>query len=439
MLGFKRKKSYTKKITFIQPNLIYLKKKRKLRIEPMIYSKLKWLTPEDIECELIDARIEDVNFNIQTDLVVMSVSTLTARSAYKISAEFRKRGIPVVLGGCHVMLCPDEAKQNADVVCFGEAEITWKELIKDFKKGDLKKEYRCNGRFDFKEVKADRSIYKKYHYVPITSIEFSRGCMFNCEFCSYAPIYKQQITYREIDDVVNQIRQNPKRLYVFIDENFGNDIKKTSELLEKMIPLKTKWAAQMSVNALQNPEFVKLMAKSGCDTLFVGFETTNLETLKQMNKMANLKKDSYDIAIQNCVDNDINIAAGLIVGSDTDTYETINETYNFVSKHQVLFCNFVNLLPFPGTPFYERLKKEGRLIFDKWWLEDVAPYHTALFVTEHFSAKEMETLGYNYIKKYYTYKEIFKRFIHSRYRIKSRIKILFGNIFLKYFYIDLTA
>lgn len=428
-----------KKILFIQPNLIYLKKKRKLRIEPTIYSKLKWLTPEDIECELVDARIEDVNFNIKADLIVMSVSTLTARSAYQISAKFREKGIPVVLGGCHVMLCPDEAKENSDVICLGESEITWPELIEDFKNNCLKKEYKCDGRFDFKEVKTDRSIYKKYKYVPISSIEFSRGCIFNCEFCSYAPIYKQKVTYRNTQDVVNQMKENPKRLYIFIDENFGNDIKKTSELLELMIPVKTRWSAQMSVNSLQDPEFVKLMAKSGCDTLFVGFETTNVETLKLMNKMANLKKDSYDIAIQNCVDNNINIAAGLVVGSDTDTRETIDETYNFVSKHQILFCNFVNLLPFPGTPFYERLKSEGRLIRDKWWLEDIAPYHTALFVTQHFNAKEMETLGYNYIKKYYTYKEIFRRFIHSKYRLKQRIIILLGNIFLKYFYVDLTA
>lgn len=428
-----------KKILFIQPNLIYLKKKRKLRIEPTIYSKLKWLTPEDIECELVDARIEDVNFNIKADLVVMSVSTLTARSAYQISAKFREKGIPVVLGGCHVMLCPDEAKENSDVICLGESEITWPELIEDFKNNCLKKEYKCDGRFDFKEVKTDRSIYKKYKYVPISSIEFSRGCIFNCEFCSYAPIYKQKVTYRNTQDVVNQMKENQKRLYIFIDENFGNDIEKTSELARLMIPLKVKWAAQMSVNSLQNHDFVKLLAKSGCDTLFVGFETTNIETLKQMNKMANLKKDSYDIAIQNCVDNNINIAAGLIVGADTDTRETIDETYNFVSKHQILFCNFVNLLPFPGTPFYERLKSEGRLIFDKWWLEDIAPYHTALFVTDHFNAKEMETLGYNYIQKYYTFKEIFKRFIHSKYRLKQRIIILLGNIFLKYFYIDLTA
>lgn len=428
-----------KKITFIQPNLIYLKKKRKLRIEPTIYSKLKWLTPDDIECELIDARIEDVDFNIKTDLVVMSVSTLTARSAYKISAKFRERGIKVVLGGCHVMLCPQEAAENADVICLGEAEITWPELIEDFLMDNLKKEYVCHGRYSFKEVKVDRSIYKKYKYVPISSIEFSRGCMFNCEFCSYAPIYKQQVTYREVYDVVNQMKENPKRLYIFVDENFGNDVKKTTELAQQMIPLNVKWSAQMSVNSLQNPEFVKLLAKSGCDTLFVGFETTNIETLKQMNKMANLKKDSYDIAIQNCVDNDINIAAGLIVGSDNDTRETIEETYSFMSKHQILFCNFVNILPFPGTPFYERLKKEGRLIFDKWWLEDVAPYHTALFTTEHFNAKEMETLGFDYIKKYYTFKEIFRRFFHSKYRFKSRIKILLGNIFLKYFYVDLTA
>jgi radical SAM superfamily enzyme YgiQ (UPF0313 family) len=97
------------------------------------------------------------------------------------------------------------------------------------------------------------------------------------------------------------------------------------------------------------------------------------------------------------------------------------------------------LLPFPGTPFYNRLKENGRLIFDKWWLEDIAPYHTALFVTEHFNAEEMKTLGYDYIKKYYSYKEMFKRFIHSRYKLSTRILILLGNIFLKYYYIDLTA
>ncbi len=430
-----------KHITFIQPNLLYLKKKRKLRIEPTIYSKLKWLTPnEDFDCTLIDARIEDVDFNINTNLVVMSISTLTAKSAYYISKKFREKNIPVVFGGCHVMLCPEEAAENADVICIGESEITWPLLLEDFKNGTLKKEYKCDGtRYQLKEIKTDRSIYKKYKYVPLSSIEFSRGCKFNCEFCSYAPIYKQQITYRNPEDIIREMKENPNNNFVFVDENFGNNIEKTSELARLMIPLKIKWSAQMSVNALQNANFVKLLAKSGCKCLFIGFETTNIETLKQMNKMANLKKDSYDIAIQNCVNNDILIAAGLIVGSDNDTRETIEETYKFVSKHQIIFCNFVNLLPFPGTDFYKRLKKEGRLIFDKWWLEDIAPYHHALFITKHFNEKEMATLGYNYIKRYYTYKEIFRRFINSKYKLKSRILILLGNIFLKYFYVDLTA
>ena len=427
-------------ITFIQPNLIYLKKKRKLRIEPTIYSKLKWLTPNDIECKLIDARIDDVNYNIKTDLVVMSVSTLTSRSAYEIAEKFRERGIQVVLGGCHVMLCPEEAKEHADTICLGESEITWPRLIEDFKNNNLQKVYKCDGlRYDLQNIKSDRSIYKKYRYVPLSSIEFSRGCRFNCEFCSYAPIYKQQITFRNPEDVAREMKANSNKNFIFIDENFGNDIEKTSELARTIAPLKIKWAAQMSVNALQKPEFVKLLAQSGCKTLFIGFETTNLETLKLMNKMANLKKDSYDIAIQNCVDNDITIAAGLVVGSDTDTYETIEETYKFASKHQILFCNFVNLLPFPGTPFYDRLKKENRLIRDKWWLDDIAPYHTALFVTEHFNEEQMASLGYKYMKKYYSYKEIFRRFIHSRYRLKTRLFILIGNIFLKYFYVDLTA
>lgn len=432
--------SRKKKITFIQPNLIYIKRKRKLRIEPTIYSKLKWLTPDEYDCELIDARMEDIDFNIKTDLVVMSVSTLTSCSAYKISKEFRKRGVPVIMGGCHVSLCPEEASENADVICIGESEITWPKVLEDFKNNNLQKVYKCDGkRYDFHEIKVDRTIYKKYKYVPISSIEFSRGCKFNCDFCSYAPIYKQQITYRDPSDVANEIKNNPNKFFLFVDENFGNDIEQTSKLCMALAPLKVSWFAQMSVNSLQNPIFVKLLAKSGCKCLFIGFETTNVETLKRMNKMANLKKDSYDIAIQNCVDNNIAIAAGLIVGSDTDTRESINETYDFVSKHQILFCNFVNLLPFPGTPFYKRLKESGRLIFDKWWLEDIAPYHTPLFVTDHFNKEEMATLGYDYIKKYYSYREMFKRFIHSKYRLPMRILILLGNIFLKYYYIDLTA
>ena len=209
-----------KRITFIQPNLIYIKRKRRLRIEPTIYSKLKWLTPDDFECELIDARMEDVDFDIKTDLVVMSVSTLTSRSAYSISAEFRRRGIPVVLGGCHVTLCPEEAMENADAVCLGESEITWPKVLEDFKNNNLQKIYKCDGtRYDFHEVKADRSIYKRYKYVPISSIEFSRGCKFNCEFCSYAPIYKQQVTYRNPEDVavvkgfINMTEDDSKKFY----------------------------------------------------------------------------------------------------------------------------------------------------------------------------------------------------------------------------------
>lgn len=430
----------TKTITFVHANLLYLKTKRKWRIEPTIYSKLRWLIPDDINCKLIDARIEEINFDEPTDMVVMSISTLTARSAYLIAEEYKKRGIPVLMGGCHVQLCPEEALEHADTIALGEAEIIWKDICEDFKQGKLRRVYKCDGqRYDMLGIKSDRSIFKKYHYFPGSLVETTRGCKFKCEFCSYAPIYKQSIVYRPTDDVVEEMRQNKNKFFYFIDENFGNDFEYTKELAQKMIPLKKKWMAQISVNALQDEKFVELLAKSGCWCLFIGFETTNVETLKEMNKMSNLKKDSYDIVFENCMKHNITVAGGFVVGSDADTRESIDKTYEFASKYQILFCNFVNILPYPGTPFYERLKQENRLIFDKWWLADIAPYHNALFITKHFSAEEMSHLGYDYIKRYYSWREMFRRFFKSKYRMHMRLFILFGNIFLKYFYIDITA
>lgn len=200
-------------ITFIQPSIIGIHRKTRLRIEPTIYGRLKAMTPEDITCRLYDIRLEDVNFDEYTDLVVISCTTVGAKCAYETADEFLKRGVKVLLGGIHVNLNPDEAREHATSLAIGESELVWREIIEDLRKGELKKEYRAEGRYDFKDYDIDISIFKDKKYFPLHNVETSRGCKFNCEFCAMAPIYKQCVTYRNPDDVIEQIRKYKENIY----------------------------------------------------------------------------------------------------------------------------------------------------------------------------------------------------------------------------------
>ena len=360
-------------LTFIQVKISWCKRSRVSwnRMEPTIYAKLKALTPTDIECRLIDTRFEKINYDKPTDFVVMSLTTLNAKYAYEIAKEYRKRGVKVILGGIHANLCPEEAMEHADVLSIGESELIWKDIINDAKNGNLKKIYKSEGRYDFKDYKMDLSIFKGKHYMPIHCVETSRGCLFKCEFCSLAPMYNQQIVYRDADDVVEEIKSYKDPFIVFTDENFGNNIKHTSEILKKIIPLKKHWSAQMSVNSLQQDEFVALMKKSGCVNVFIGFESVDKNVLETMNKISNLKLDMYKQAMDNCVKNDIAISCGFLNGYIDNDKDSIDANWEFANSFQFFNCSYINLIPIPGTPAYQKLKDKKLLVDEKWWLSDI--------------------------------------------------------------------
>lgn len=420
-------------ITFILPNVKCGKKNKLFRIEPTIFAKLKALTPDSITCKLIDTRLEDVDYESFTDLVAISTTTFSAKNAYDIADKFREKGIKVAIGGVHADLNKEDVLEHADAVMVGEAEIIWPKIIEDLQNGNIKKIYESDERYDMKNYKLDYSIFKGKHYLPFHIIETSRGCKFNCSFCSLTPLYKQQVSYRPINEIIEQIKSIKDKYLFFIDDNFGSDKERAMKLLNELIPLKKKWFAQISVNYLQDRDFVELLHKSGCINVFIGFESISPDSLKSMNKVSNLNLKNYDIALNNCVDFDISINGGFVSGALSDTLESVEKTFEFANSFQFLLTSFINLMPFPGTPLYEQLKSENKLLYKKWWLEDISFSQDPIYFTDNISAEEMPQIGMRYYHELYKFKNIFKRFLNSKYRIKMRIFILLMNLYLKFF------
>lgn len=420
-------------ITFIQPITHWEKKNKHFRLEPTIFAKLKALTPNDIVCKLYDERLEDIDYDASTDLVAITTTTFSAKRAYAIADKFLAKGIKVVIGGIHVDLCEDDAVPHATSIMVGEAEVTWPKLIEDLRKGDLQPKYKAQYHYDMKDYTIDYSIFEGKKYLQMHMIETTRGCKFNCSFCSLAPVYKQQITYRDKDNLMNQIKSLKDKYLFFIDDNFGNNKEYSIDFLKELIPLKKKWMAQISINYLQDAEFVKLLRKSGCISLIVGLESINKESLKEMNKTSNLIVDNYEKALQNCVDNDILINPGFITGTSCDSQESIKKTFEYANSFQFAIYGFINLFPYPGTALYNKLKNENRLLYEKWWLEDINFYRHPLFFTDNIKADEMYSVGLKYYREMDKLSNIFKRFIKSKYKLKTRCLILLINICMKYF------
>ncbi|MDP3879069.1 MAG: radical SAM protein [Dehalococcoidales bacterium] len=414
------------KFTYIRPSLIPAGVAGD-SIEPLVFAILSGLTPPDIDRVLYDQRIEVIPFDEPTDLAVLTIDTFTAKSAYQIAAQYHLRGVPVIAGGIHPTLCPREALRFVDSVVIGDAEGVWHEVVRDARGKKLKpvyeKRYPSLDRLQF-----DRSIFKGKRYLPVTLVQFGRGCRFSCEYCSVHALYGSNIRQRPVDAVVEEIRKTGRKPVIFTDDNLFVDNSATNELLRALTPLGIKWGCQASLDISANRDLIRLMAQSGCIAVTIGFESLITGNLKQMGKRLNLNYGSYLEAVRIFRKHGIMVCGAFIFGYDQDTLDSFKISLDFAIKAKLYTANLNTLVPFPATPLYERLRREGRLIHDPWWLHPDFRFGQAPFRPAKMTPEQLEDRCYWVRSEFNKYGSIARRALDLHANFSSPTK---AGVYLK--------
>ncbi|MFA9391507.1 MAG: radical SAM protein [Prolixibacteraceae bacterium] len=422
------------KITLIKPSLGNIIQGYNLNegsMEPLQLAIIAGLIAEPDEVVMYDDRLETIPFDEKTDLVCITVDSFSARRAFEISGEFRKRDVKIVLGGMHPSLLPDEALLYADSIVIGDVEPIWDQLLADVKNHQLQKKYTApfglpqDGRFP------DRSIFKGKKYLPVSLLQFSRGCNFSCTFCSVSQFFKHSHKCRKIDDVLQEIEKDQLKTILFVDDNMVANKKELKVFLRELIPMKVKWASQSSIDMVNDREMLKLMADSGCVGNLIGFESININTLKWFNKSPNIRDfNSYKEALEIFRDYGFLTWASFMIGNDFDTIDTIDKTVEFAIKNKFTLAFFHILMPYPGTQIYEQFKTEDRLLYDgQWWNHPDYRYNQATFQPKLMSPETLSEATVKANKDFYSVSSITHRLFDSKTNMRNLINFLIYSRF----------
>jgi radical SAM superfamily enzyme YgiQ (UPF0313 family) len=368
------------------------------------------LVPPGVEKRFYDDRLEPIPFDEPTDLVAISVETYTARRAYQIASEYRRRGVPVVMGGFHATLCPDEVAQYADTLVIGEAEGIFERVIDDYRHSRPEPVYRAVSRPAL-SVTPDRTIFRGKRYLPIRLVEFARGCRFRCDFCAIQSFFKATHNHRPVDHVLAEIERVRRRgqMIFFIDDNLTSGLAESRELLEALVPLGIRWVGQTAINAAHDDDLLDLMRRSGCQGVLIGFESLHADTLRQMNKSFNLMAGGPSAALANMRRHRLSVYGTFIFGYDHDTPQTIGETVDFAIDEGLFIAAFNHITPFPGTPLYQRMHAEKRLLYDAWWLDPRYRYNMIPFQPAAMTPADLGRECLYARRRFYNWSSIWRR------------------------------
>lgn len=376
------------RVAFIRPNLGDFRARDAM--EPIVFSILAARTPAIVETELHDERLAPIPLDLDVDLVAMTVETYTARRAYQIAAHYRRRGVPVVMGGYHPTLLPDEVERYCDSVVIGDAEAVWPVILDDAAQRRLAPRYRGDAAIESGGVPPDRRIFAGKRYAPVSLVNFGRGCRLACDFCSIHAFYGKRIAQRPVADVVAELEALPRRRPVFfVDDNLFSDRPTLLRLLDAIRPLRLRWVCQTTIDVARDPVLLDRMAESGCMLAVIGFESLSERNLARIGKKWNLRRGDYTDGIARLQERGIMIYGSFVFGYDDDTPDTFDRTVEFALEAGFCIANFNPLTPTPGTALMRRLREEGRLLHDAWWLDPAFRYGDAAFVPRGMSPEQL--------------------------------------------------
>lgn len=413
------------KLTLIKPNIgrrehsLYVDEGR---MEPLGLGVLAGLTPPDVEVALYDDRMEKIPYEEPTDIVAITVETYTARRSYEIAREYRERGVRVVLGGMHPTLLPQEGERYADCIVTGDAETVWKDVIADAKNGELKGRYhgvpgvgQCGG------TSVRRDLFRGKGYLPITLLQFSRGCHYQCRFCAITRYFDGKNFVRRIDEVLAEVESQKKRLLFFVDDNIASNKIALKELCRALIPMRVAWVSQASLDITGDPELMSLMQASGCMGHVMGFESITPDSLQEACKGANIPQwNLYREQTRILRDHGLQTWAAFTLGYDSDTKESIRATTEFALRHRFALAAFNILMPYPSTPLYEGLEGESRLLYDGcWWLHPDYRFNQAAFMPARMTPDELTDACHCARATFNSIPSLFRRFSDVRLTMRS--------------------
>lgn len=355
--------------------------------------------PPRYEVRIVNEFLEEVDCTEAVDLVGITALTTQAQRTYEIADRFRERGVPVVVGGVHPTFMPEEAKEHADAVVLGEGELIIGQLIDDFERGELKPFYRAERLHDLHNLPLPRRELLGKGYSPIFKvIETTRGCPNRCEFCAVPVIAGRRYRMRPLSDIKQELESIVKREgeYIFIaDDNAMAQRSHAKGLFEIFKELRVRWMGFATIEIAKDAELLKLAGESGCISLFIGFESLQKENLDGPKKRFQGLEDLTGF-IERIHDQGIGIQGSFIFGFDHDDPGVFERTVEFIHQNRIELPTFSVLTPFPGTPLWERLEREGR-IFDRDWSHyDMS---RVVFAPKRMTPEQLQR-GYLWAQKY---------------------------------------
>src|SRR3954468_4768097 len=340
-------------------------------------------------------------------VVGITVHLTFARRAYQLADWYRQQGCCVVLGGLHVLSCPEEALQYADAIAIGDGVQLWPQILRDVEQGTLQRRYEADFSRPYSLDPAPRrSILPRESFLTTSSVIATRGCHNRCGFC-YLSTDGLHMPYRlrEVQQVTDEIAADGQPYVVFIDNNLGSRPTYLRTLCEALKPLEIIWSAAVTIDVTDDPSLVREMALAGCTGVFVGFESLNGGNLTDSRKRTPAPEDyARRVAIFHRYG--IQVNGSFVLGFDHDRPDVFERTVEWVEANRLECATFHILTPYPGTPLFRQFEREGRILHRDWDKYDTAH---VVFQPKHMSPEELDR-GYAWCySKLFSHGSIWRR------------------------------